>query len=132
MLLPFILSFVFVTVISGMVLVRVWGIRKGKVVAGEEYEITEIFSVFEWKKIFDKVLSFVLIKSKKISAIVSRLSINFYQIAKKFIDERVEHFSVSVPSTNKGEGEKGTASFFLKDISEHRDNFRNGEVDKIV
>lgn len=132
MLLPFILSLVFALVVSGMIFLRVWKIRKGKVVAGEEYDVIEIFSVFEWEKILNKILSFVLSKLQKVSVVVSRLSIKFYKIAKKFIDERVEHFSVSIPSINNGDGEKGTASFFLKDISEHKDNFRNGEIDKIV
>ncbi len=92
----------------------------------------EIFSVFEWEKTLNKISSFVLSKLQKVSVIVSRLLINFYKIAKKFIDERVEHFSVSVPSINNGDSEKGTASFFLKDISEHKDSFRNGEADKVV
>jgi len=132
MFLPFIFSLVFAIAISGMVFVRVWNIRRGKVVAGEEYEISEIFSVVDWEKTLDKASSFVLSKLQKVSVVASRVLVNFYHIAKKFIDERVEHFSMSIPSTNNGDSERGTASFFLKDISAHKDSFRNGEADKIV
>jgi len=55
-------------------------------VAEEEYEISEIFSVVDWEKTFDKTSSFVLGKLQKVSVVASRVLVNFYHIAKKFID----------------------------------------------
>lgn len=129
MILPAIVSLIFASAISGMVLFRVWSIRRGKILSGEECRIIEdLLSVFEWEKGWESFSVFILGKARKISSAFSRISINFYHIAKKFIEERVEHFSMSIPPVSGEDGEKGSASFFLKDISSHRDSFRNGEL----
>jgi hypothetical protein len=128
MLLPFIFSLVFALAISGMVFVRVWNIRKGKITAGEEYTVSDIFSFIDWEKASEKCSAFAINKFRKAVATASRLLVNFYHILKKFVEDRVEHFSMSVPPVDGNNGEKGTASFFLKDISEHKDNFRNGDI----
>jgi len=111
-----------------MVLFRVWSIRRGKILSGEECRVEDLLSVFEWEKAWESFSAFILGKLQKMSSAFSRISINFYHIAKKFIEERVEHFSMSIPPVSGEDGERGSASFFLKDISNHRDSFRNGEL----
>lgn len=128
MILPAIFSLVFASAVSGMVLFRVWSIRRCKISSGEECKVEDLLVVFEWEKAWEKFSAFVFDKAQKVSATFSRVSINFYHIAKKFIEERVEHFSMSIPPVSGEDGERGSASFFLKDISDYKDSFRNGEL----